>query len=121
MHFGVGVILKRPSIFFVCFGSIYLLFRDWCDRLSFRQTLLRNVLFITASILPLVGTILWLWRAGVLAKFWFWTALYAREYAGVIPISQAPRLFLQQIGRVIGLGWPLWALAALGVAVSFLA
>ena len=46
--------------------------------------------------------------------------LYAREYAAVIPISQAPRIFFEQIGSVIGLGWPLWALAALGVAASFL-
>jgi hypothetical protein len=61
-----------------------------------------------------------LWRAGVIAKFWFWTVLYAREYAGVIPISQGFRLFFQQIGTVIGLGWPLWALAALGMGASFL-
>ena len=46
--------------------------------------------------------------------------LYAREYAGVIPISQAPRRFFEQIGPVISFGWPLWALAALGVAASFL-
>src|SRR5206468_4584040 len=46
--------------------------------------------------------------------------LYAREYAGVIPISQAPRMFFEQIGPVIGFGWPLWALAALGVGASFL-
>jgi hypothetical protein len=60
-----------------------------------------------------------LWRAGVFAKFWFWTVLYAREYAGVIPISQAPRIFFDQIGSVIGFGWPLWALAALGVPAIF--
>src|SRR6266478_1756825 len=56
----------------------------------------------------------------VSAKFWFWTVLYAREYAGVIPISQAPRMFFEQLGIVISFGWPLWALAALGVAASFL-
>src|SRR6478609_5095632 len=112
--------MKQPAIFFICFGAAYLLFRDWRARLTFRQTLLRNVLFITASVLPLTGTAFWLWRAGVFAKFWFWTVLYAREYAGVIPISQGLQIFFEQIGIVIGLGWPLWALAALGVAASFL-
>jgi len=29
-------------------------------------------------------------------------------------------MFLEQIGPVIGFGWPLWSLAALGVAASFL-
>ncbi len=118
--FGVGLLMKQPAIFFICFGAIYLLFRDWRARLSFRQTLLRSALFITASVLPLAGTAFWLWRAGVLAKCWFWTVLYAREYAGVIPISQAPRMFFGQIGSVIGFGWPLWALAALGVVASFM-
>ena len=118
--FGAGLLMKQPAIFFICFGATYLLFRDWRARLTFRQTLLRNALFITASVLPLAGTAFWLWRAGVFAKFWFWTVLYAREYAGVIPISQAPRMFFEQIVVVIGLGWPLWALAALGVAASFL-
>ncbi len=118
--FGAGLLMKQPAIFFICFGATWLLFRDWRARLTFRQTLLRNALFITASVLPLAGTAFWLWRAGVLAKFWFWTVLYAREYAGVIPISLAPRMFLEKSGPVIGLGWPLWALAAIGVAASFL-
>jgi len=118
--FGAGLLMKQPAISFICFGATYLLFRDWRARLTFRQTLLRNALFITASVLPLAGTAFWLWRAGVLAKFWFWTVLYAREYAGVIPISQAPQIFFGKIGPVIGLGWPLWTLAALGVVASLL-
>jgi len=118
--FGAGLVMKQPAIFFICFGASYLLFRDWRAKLTFPETLLRNSLFIAASLIPLAGTVFWLWRAGVLAKFWFWTVLYAREYAGVIPISHAPRMFLEQIGPVIGFGWPLWSLAALGVAASFL-
>src|SRR5258707_1869063 len=102
--------MKQPAIFFICFGATYLLFRDWRARLTVRQTLLRNGLFITASVLPLAGTAFWLWRVGVFAKFWFWTVLYAREYAGVISISQGARIFFEQVVSVIGLGWPLWAL-----------
>jgi hypothetical protein len=120
IFFGAGLLMKQPAIFFICFGAIYLLFRDWRARLTFRQTLLRNALLITASVLPLVGTAFWLWRVGVFAKFWFWTVLYAREYAGVISISQGARIFFEQIRPVIGFGWPLWALAALGVGASFL-
>jgi dolichyl-phosphate-mannose-protein mannosyltransferase len=119
IFFGAGLLMKQPAIFFICFGAIYLLFRDWRARLILGQMLLRNALFITGSVLPLVGTVFWLWRAGVLAKFWFWTVLYAREYAGVISISQGSQLFLEQIGPVIGFAWPLWALAALGVGATF--
>jgi hypothetical protein len=118
--FGAGLLMKQPAIFFIFFGAAYLLFRDWRTKFGFNEMLLRSAVFIAASALPLACVALWLWQAGVLAKFWFWTVLYAREYAGVIPISQGSRLFFEQIGPVIGFGWPLWALAALGVAASFL-
>jgi hypothetical protein len=118
--FGVALLMKQPAIFFICFGATYLLFRDWRAKLSFNQVLLRGAVFIAGSALPLACVCLWLWQAGVFAKFWFWTVLYAREYARVIQVSQAPRMFFEQIGPVIGFGWPLWVLAALGVAASFL-
>src|SRR6476659_4611231 len=87
IFFGAGLLMKQPAIFFICFGAAYLLFRDWRAKFGFNQMLFRNALFITASILPLAGTAFWLLRAGVFAKFWFWTVLYAREYAGVALIS----------------------------------
>src|SRR5262249_36225012 len=62
--FGAALLMKQPAIFFICFGATYLLFRDWRARLAFRQTLLRNALFITGSVLPLAGTVFWLWRGG---------------------------------------------------------
>jgi len=118
--FGVGLLMKQPAIFFICFGAVYLWFRDWRARFGFNQMLLRNAVFIAACALPLACVCLWLWQAGVFAKFWFWTVLYAREYAGVIPISLAPHRFFGKIRPVIGFGWPLWILAALGVVASFL-
>jgi len=116
--FGAALLMKQPAIFFICFGAVYLLFRDWRSKLGFSQMLLRNALFIAATALPLAGVCFWLWRGGVLSKFWFWTVLYAREYARLIPMSQAPRIFFQQFGDVIRFGWPLWLLAALGMIAS---
>src|SRR5439155_12118588 len=104
IFFGAGLLMKQPAIFFICFGATWLLFRDWRARLTFGQTLLRNALFIIGSVLPLAGTAFWLWRAGVFAKLWFRTDLYAREYAGVTLISQGLRIFFEQVGVVIGFG-----------------
>jgi hypothetical protein len=116
--FGAAFLMKQPAIFFVCFGAVYLLFRDWRSKLSFSQMLLRSALFIAAAALPLAVTSLWIWRAGVFSKFWFWTVLYAQEYARLIPMSQAPRIFFRHFGDVISFGWPLWVLAALGMIAS---
>jgi hypothetical protein len=118
--FGAAFLMKQPAIFFICFGVVYLLFRDWRAKLGFSQMLLRSALFVAAAALPLAVTSFWLWQAGVFPKFWFWTVLYAREYASVIPISQAPGVFFGEIGPVIGFGSLLWVLAALGVVGSLL-
>ena len=87
--FGAGLLMKQPAIFFICFGAVYLLFRDWRAKLGFNQMLLRTAVFIVASALPLACVSLWLWQAGVFAKFWFWTVLYAQDHGSLIPISQA--------------------------------
>ncbi len=116
--FGAAFLMKQPAIFFICFGSVFLLFRDGRSKLGFSQMLLRNALFIAATALPLAGVSFWLWRAGVLSKFWFWTVLYAQEYARLIPLSQAPRIFFQRFGDVIRFGWPVWVLAAPGMIAS---
>src|SRR4029079_18927335 len=108
--FGAGLLMKQPAIFFICFGADYILFRDRRAKMDFKQILLRSTIFITGSALPLGCVFLWLWQAGVFAKFWFWTVVYAREYAAMIPISQGARLFFDQLGMVIGFGWLLWAL-----------
>ena len=47
--FGIGFLMKQPAIFFMCFGAIYLLFRDWRSKLGLNQVLLRNALFIAAT------------------------------------------------------------------------
>lgn len=116
--FGAAFLMKQPAIFFICFGAVYLLFRDWRAKSGFSQMLLRSALFIAAAALPLAVTCFWLWRADVFSKFWFWTVLYAQEYARLIPMSQAPRIFFRHFGDVIRFGWPLWLLAVLGMIAS---
>ena len=116
--FGAAFLMKQPAIFFICFGVVYLLFRDWRAKLGLGQMLLRSALFIAAVALPLAVTFFRLWREGVFSKFWLWTVLYAQEYARLVPISQAPRIFFRHFGDVISFGWPLWVLAALGMIAS---
>jgi hypothetical protein len=115
---GVSLLMKQPAIFFICFGATYLLFRDWRSKVGFSEILLRSALFIAATALPLACVCLRLWHAGVFAKFWSWTVLYAQEYARLVPISGAPGIFFEQFRHVIRFGWPLWMLAALGIFAS---
>ena len=77
---GISVLMKQHGVFFAAFAGLYLLYRG--AAVAERNRLVQNLAsFGTGVILPLGLTGLWLWHAGVFAKFWFWTILYAQAYA----------------------------------------
>jgi hypothetical protein len=65
-------------------------------------------------ILPFALCCLILWRAGVFEKFWFWTVDYARQYASVVPVSQAPRMLWWGLRYGLAKGFLLLPFAAAG-------
>ena len=112
--FGIGVLMKQPGLLFLPFGVIYIVWNDLNRRLALNTMLLRSLVFVAGAAVPLGLTLLVLWRAGVLDTFWFWTMNYARQYGSLVPISQAPRIFLRSANEVVGTGWPVWLLAGIG-------
>lgn len=112
---GVGVLMKQPGIFFLPLGAICLTVRDWRAGATMRLMALRLSLLLGGFVLPLAATCLLLWWGGVFDKFWFWTVVYAREYGALVPLSQAPEVFLRAIKNVIAPAWPVWAFAAVGL------
>ena len=77
---GVSILMKQHGVFFAVFAGLYLLYRE-IESMERSQLIPRLATFIAGVFLPLGLTGLWLWRAGVFPKFWFWTIQYAREYA----------------------------------------
>jgi len=125
--FGVGMLMKQPGILFIPFGAIYLLWNDVHQRFILKKILLRNLIFGVAAIVPLGITCLILWYAGVFDKFWFWTVRYAAQYgtfligeiySGKWPLYRAMQVSARSSAEAIGIGWVLWALAALGLIVG---
>jgi hypothetical protein len=113
--FGTGLLMKQPAIFFVVSAALYLIWDDLWRGFGLRRVLLRNFIFAAGAILPFALTCLILWHAGVFNKFWFWTIMYARQYAGLVPFSRAPAIFIQNVTEAIGAAWPLWTLAGVGL------
>ena len=116
--FGLSILMKQPAVFFVVFAAIYLVCNDVRRRFTLKTILLRSLIFSTGVILPFGITLLLLWRAGVFGKFWFWATDYARQYGTLIPISNAPEIFLDRVKQVIGAGWAIWMLAGIGAGVG---
>jgi hypothetical protein len=113
--FGIGALMKQPGLLFIPFGAIYIVWNDLNRRLSLNKTLLQILIFVTAGAVPLGVTSLILWHAGVFDKFCFWTINYAWQYGSLVPVSQAPQIFLPSANEVVLTGWPVWILAGIGV------
>jgi Dolichyl-phosphate-mannose-protein mannosyltransferase len=116
--FGIGALMKQPGLLFIPFGAIYITWNDLNRRLSLNRMLLRILIFVAGAVVPFGVTSLILWRAGVLDKFWFWTIDYARQYGSLVPLSQAPQIFLRSANEVVLTGWPIWILAGIGALTA---
>lgn len=113
---GASAIMKQPGIVFIGFGFIYLCFCWWRQPEFWKQA----GAFVVGAALPFLITFLLLWRAGVFARFWFWSVDYARTYGARISLGVAGKIFAAQITSIIGSSAALWALAAIGVVVVLL-
>ena len=88
--FGIAFLMKQHGVFFAVFGLLCLAVTEWRRK---RLAIGRLVVFGSAMAVPLAATGLFLWHAGVFARFWFWTFTYARAYVSEVPLSAAPTLF----------------------------
>jgi hypothetical protein len=118
MLFGIALLMKQSALFFLLFGALYLLLRDWRERLIWKRLVWRAAAFWFGAILPLGITCVLLWNAGVFATFWFWTVNYAREYATLLSISDGLKVLHESLAAIIGPNWTLWVLGPIGLAFT---
>ncbi len=114
---GIAFLMKQQGVFLMVFGGVLLL---WLGlRLATyprKRLLLALPLYSVAAVLPYGLICLWLWRAGVWEKFWFWTVEYASKYVAVVPLSLAGAYLWQSGSRIVEANWPLLLLALGGIA-----
>jgi hypothetical protein len=116
--FGIGLLMKQPAVFFVLFGTIYLVSSNLRRRAEAKTILVRGLAFSAGVVLPLGITCFLLWRIGVFDRFWFWTIDYARQYGSLVPFSQAPRIFFYSAKEVLVAGWPICTLSGTGLILG---
>jgi 4-amino-4-deoxy-L-arabinose transferase-like glycosyltransferase len=101
---GMALLMKQPGAGFIAFGALYLIVK--------RVRVLP--VYLAGAALPFGLTCLLLWRAGVFAKFWFWTVSYGEQYGSIISPATGLLLLLGTLPKVIGPSFLLWILAAMG-------
>ena len=119
--------MKQQGVFLMVFGGAVLAvfavavsassYRrgDFSPRQVLRLTL-NAAVYCAGAVLPYLVICLWLWHAGVFAKFWFWTVTYARQYVAELPLSVAFASFWQNASGIFQLNWTVWMLALVGCA-----
>jgi len=101
---GMAMLMKQPGASFIALGALYLIVK--------RVRVLP--IYLAGAALPFGLTCLLLWRAGVFAKFWFWTVSYGAQYGSIISPATGLLLLLGTLPKVIGPSFLLWTLAAMG-------
>jgi hypothetical protein len=116
--FGTAVLMKQHATLIGAWAGIA--FAMTCfhkTEMPIRKRFLSTIACACGMILPLVLCCLILWHVGVLEKFWFWTVIYARQYASLVPLSYALGVFRRSFYHVITSGFLLWLIAFAGMVI----
>lgn len=111
---GLAFLMKQPGIFFALFAGLYLLIVEWRKKIGWRDFATLVGVFSFGAALPFGLTCLWLWRAGVFQRFWFWTFTYGRLYGTMVSLRDAPVMLWNNALPVIGPAVLIWIIAVVG-------
>lgn len=116
--YGLAFLMKQPGIWFGVFGALYVAWLCRRGGKPLARALARLAVFGAGVLLPYALLCLALWRAGVFARFWFWTVTLARAYAGQLPVADRITYFARGFPGIVGPNLFLWLLAGCGVLAA---
>jgi 4-amino-4-deoxy-L-arabinose transferase-like glycosyltransferase len=117
LFLGLAFLMKQPGIMFAVFGGLYLVKAERQTWLHQRREFWRKAgLYACGVVLPFAITCLLLALAGAFGNFWFWTFLYARQYATTIGIREGLDTLRLILPKVVLPALMIWLLAAVGVS-----
>jgi len=115
--FGLAFLMKQPGIFFPIFAGLYLLVRALNRNIGPKRALKSLAIFACGAATPFALLCLWLFRAGVFHRFWFWTFTYARLYGSMVSWRDVPGVFWTAFSSVVAAAPLIWLSAAAGLVL----
>ena len=116
LAYGMAFIIKQHAVFFIPFAALYFTWYIIRTRPFDLKRLASGIsLLLIASAIPFVITCVWLYFAGTLSKFWFWTFTYAHQYVSMIPLTDAVQNFKISASNVVEPWDLLWIIAGIGL------
>jgi len=112
---GLAFLMKQPGVIFILLGAQEIAWSGWKDPEERKKLRARLGVYGAGAAIPYLLTCAALYRAGVFAKFWFWTVSYARQYATSTEVMQGWK-YLREIVPALFFGAPVvWCFAAIGL------
>jgi hypothetical protein len=119
--FGTAVVMKQHAAIIAAWAGLsFASGKLFCAKDAVGKRLAAVAVYGGSMLAPLGLCCLWLWHAGVFARFKFWTIDYAVEYASAVPLAYAPQMFWHGFRWVITRGFLLWFIALGGLALVWL-
>jgi hypothetical protein len=127
---GLAFLMKQPGIFFALFSALYIVLNAFQKTESpksvspppapkppfhLRTLLLRLSSYVLGATLPFALTCLWMWRARVFPKFWFWTFSYATQYGTAKSFASGMNELWHVLPHIFGHAVFLWIIALVGL------
>ena len=115
LFMGLAFLMKQPGIVFILFGAQALTVDGWKEPEERKKLPARVSVYGAGAAIPYLLTCVWLYRAGVFGRFWFWTVSYASQYGTSTGIVQGLK-YLVDIAPQLFYGAPVvWCFAAIGL------
>ena len=116
--FGMAFMMKQHAVFFIMFAGLQFLYAAYRRVQNPRFTIIGLSLFALGVFIPFCAACLYLERAGVFDRFWFWTFDYAREYVGLTSPWSGLKSLMRRVRDML-MDFPLILLGgAVGLALS---
>jgi hypothetical protein len=117
--YGVAVLMKQPGLLFGLFGLAHLFWTHWRSGPANGRAVFTTAAWLVGGMAtPFLLMCFVLLETGVFVQFVLWTMAYAREYAAMVPLADAPEIFLGHLKNAAGPNWQLWLLAAAGAVAA---
>ena len=116
--FGTALLMKQHGAVFLILALLLVAWTRWRDKPADRRLVwVELAVLVTGTAIPLVATGAVLLASGVFGRFWLWTFVYASEYVSQRSWSVALGYLARGVRNAAGTAWPLWGLAAIGLAL----
>jgi hypothetical protein len=101
IFFSLAFISKQSGLFFLLFGLIFIVMKDFKE-LSNSNIIRKLIVLLSGFAIPVILMFFYFYIFGDFDKFWFWTSTYLSKYGSQMSLSQGYDNFILSLRIITG-------------------